>query len=428
MQFLKIAADFHPSCRYIDFTRREAQEWWKDRVKEALLARGAAAVWNDNNEFELRNPDTLCSLSLPAVSIKPVLTLLMVQSSVEAQLEHDPTVRPFSVCRAGFAGMQRYCQTWSGDNLTSWKTLRYNIPMGLSLALSGVSSAGHDVGGFAGPKPNEELFCRWVECCVLMPRFSIHSWNDDGSANEPWMYESVTPHVRRLLAFRAFLIPYIYHLLYLYHTRYEAITRPTFYTFPSDAATLSEDSTYMLGPSLLAAPTLTPDTQRRSVYLPSPGLLWYSMLNGEEVYEGGKCSDVECPLGTLSVFFKGGSVIPVNLEMSYVTNDWGFFIFPPAEQEESVCESVFHDDGLSPLTTESGEMWTLEVTFSAVGICIAIHSRVRELKDDCITFFLPKSEKRPPSVSLSGVLTPLSPSPSPFSSQGYNCFVYLLLI
>ena len=50
--------------------------------------------------------------------------------------------------------MQRYVQTWSGDNSTSWETLKYNIRMGLGLALSGVSNTGHDIGGFAGPAPD----------------------------------------------------------------------------------------------------------------------------------------------------------------------------------------------------------------------------------------------------------------------------------
>jgi alpha-glucosidase len=47
--------------------------------------------------------------------------------------------------------------------------------MGLSLALCGVSNTGHDVGGFAGPKPDPELFLRWVQFGIFMPRFGIHS-------------------------------------------------------------------------------------------------------------------------------------------------------------------------------------------------------------------------------------------------------------
>ena len=41
-----------------------------------------------------------------------------------------------------------------------------------------------------------ELLVRWVQFGVFMPRFSIHSWNDDGTANEPWMHAEATPLVR----------------------------------------------------------------------------------------------------------------------------------------------------------------------------------------------------------------------------------------
>ena len=65
--------------------------------------------------------------------------------------------------RAGPPGIQRYAQTWSGDNTTSWHTLRWNIRMGLTMSLSGMFNIGHDVGGFAGPVPDAELLVRWVQ-------------------------------------------------------------------------------------------------------------------------------------------------------------------------------------------------------------------------------------------------------------------------
>jgi alpha-glucosidase len=119
--------------------------------------------------------------------------------------------RALSKARLGHAGgMHRYVQTWSGDNYTSWETLRYNIKMGIGLALSGISNVGHDIGGFSGPAPNAELLLRWVQFGIFMPRFSIHSWNEDKSVNEPWMYPETTPYIRDLIKFRYRLIPYLY--------------------------------------------------------------------------------------------------------------------------------------------------------------------------------------------------------------------------
>jgi alpha-glucosidase len=60
--------------------------------------------------------------------------------------------------------------------------------MGLGMSLSGLYNVGHDVGGFSGDKPDAELFVRWVQNGVMHPRFTIHSWNDDHTVNEPWMY------------------------------------------------------------------------------------------------------------------------------------------------------------------------------------------------------------------------------------------------
>ena len=60
-------------------------------------------------------------------TMKPVMSNLMCQLSNEAVTEYNPSVRPFSVCRSGHAGIQRYAQVWAGDNLTCWDTLKYNI-------------------------------------------------------------------------------------------------------------------------------------------------------------------------------------------------------------------------------------------------------------------------------------------------------------
>src|SRR5262249_48625686 len=155
----------------------------------------------------------------------------------EAQKQFAPDKRPYVVTRSGMAGMQRYAQTWSGDNSTSWETLKYNIKMGLGLALSGISNIGHDVGGFAGPRPDPELFARWVQFGIFMPRFSIHSWNDDGSANEPWMHPQVLPAVRSLIKFRYRLMPHLYDLAWRYRRDFEPMIRPTFYDFPDDPRT-----------------------------------------------------------------------------------------------------------------------------------------------------------------------------------------------
>ncbi|MDB5482803.1 MAG: malZ [Caulobacteraceae bacterium] len=290
---------------YVDFTNPAAADWWTGQVKEQLLAFGIAATWNDNNEYEVNNPRALAhgfGAPFPAREMKPLHTLLMLRASRRAQVEHAPGDPAFLISRAGFAGMQRYAQTWSGDNRTSWESLKWNIPMGLGLALSGVSSIGHDVGGFAGPRPDSELFVRWVGLGVFLPRFSIHSWNDDGSVNEPWMHPGVLDDVRALMRLRQRLAPYLSTLLQRYRDSYEPVMRPLFHDFPDDPEAWSETDDFLLGDAVLVAPVTAPGVTARRVRLPA-GAHWRDAWTGE-MFVGGETVDRPAPYARPPFFIR----------------------------------------------------------------------------------------------------------------------------
>ena len=230
---------------YVDFTNPAAAAWWQGQVTEQLLAHGIAATWNDNNEYEIWDKRARVhgfGIERPAADMRVVQTLLMMRASQAAQLANAPEARPYLVTRAGMAGMQRYAQTWSGDNFTSWKTLRFNQKMGLGLALSGVSNSGHDIGGFSGPAPEPELLLRWIQAGIVMPRFSIHSWNSDRTVNEPWMYPEIIPQVSRLMGLRQQLVPLLYDLLWRHHAEFEPVIRPLWLDHPGDAAAWEDDA------------------------------------------------------------------------------------------------------------------------------------------------------------------------------------------
>jgi alpha-glucosidase len=245
---------------YLDFTNPAAQAWWRENVARQL-AHGFDAPF-------------------AAREMKPLQTLLMMRASRQAQMAHAPHETPFLVSRAGCAGMQRYAQTWSGDNFTSWETLRYNIRMGLGLALSGISNIGHDVGGFAGPAPDRELLLRWIGFGVFMPRFSIHSWNADGSATEPWTYPEAMDTVRALFALRETLKPALAEALADYREQYVPVVRPTFYDFPDDPDAWRDTDDFLLGRDLLIAPVVEPGGRERVVRLPR-GADWRDPWTGE---------------------------------------------------------------------------------------------------------------------------------------------------
>ncbi len=315
----------------IDFTSEAGYQWWKDKIRTQLLEYGADAIWNDNNEYQMDDTDARCQgygTPIRLSMMRPVQTLLMARASYEALKEFRPDEPPLVISRSGGMGIQRYAQTWSGDNETSWHTLKWNIPMGLSLSLSGQPIVGHDVGGFYGPAPDPELFVRWVQNGIFHPRFCIHSWNTDGTVNEPWMHPDVLPHVRAAIHLR-------YRLLkYLYDASVWMMMTPTMYEFEDDPRTRSQYFEFMLDHDLLVAPVYEPEARTREVYLPgdpfNKNISWCDFYTGIW-YEGGQTVTVDAPLDRCPLFVRDGTLILMGKVMRYVGEQpedfWQNYVF-----------------------------------------------------------------------------------------------------
>lgn len=298
----------------LDFTDPQTYDWWKAQIKAHLLSYGIDAIWNDNNEFEMDDDDATCDgFDVPfriGLGGRGLQTLLMGRASFEALREFYPHRQPFVLSRAGVPGIQRYAQTWSGDNSTSWETLRWNMPMGLGLSLSGVPNTGHDIGGFFGPAPDPELFVRWVQAGVFFPRFAIHSWNTDGTVNEPWMYPEVLPLIREAINLRYRLKPHLAALMREAHATGHPIMRPLVYHYAEDARCRGESFDFMLGGDMLIAPVLEPGMISRRVYLPAGGhgSVWVDFYSGT-IYDGGQEVVVDTPMARIPVFVRAGASI-----------------------------------------------------------------------------------------------------------------------
>lgn len=303
---------------HLDFTNPAGYAWWQEQVHAQLLDVGIDATWNDNNEFNIWDDDARChgfGQPLTIGRIRPLQPLLMTRASHEAQAAARPDERPYLITRSGCPGIQRYAQTWSGDNETSWHTLRYNIPMGLGMSLSGLPNIGHDVGGFTGYKPDPELFVRWVQNGIFHPRFTIHSWHLDGSVNEPWMYPEVLPLVREAIRLRYRLIPYLYTLIFEAARTGAPAIRPLVYHYPGDERCRTESFDFLLGERLLVASVLEPGARTRAVYLPHGD--WCDWWTGQW-HAGGQTATLDAPLERPLLLAAAGALIPLGRAMRHV--------------------------------------------------------------------------------------------------------------
>lgn len=298
---------------FADFTNPCTRTYWKEMLKENVLEYGTSSVWNDNCEYDsLVDKDCRCDFEGKGGTIgqlKSVMSNIMCHITDEAIHETFTNTRPYIVCRSGHCGIQRYAQTWAGDNLTCWDSLKYNIATILGMSLSGVANQGCDIGGFYGPSPEAELMVRWIQNGIFQPRFSIHSTNTDNTVTEPWMYGSCTDYIREAIGLRYQLSPYLYSLMERAHETGLPIMEPMCSAFQEDVKCYEEGVDFMLGDSLLVANVVEKGAVSRKVYLPE-GETFYDFYT-RAAYEGGRTVELPVDLGSIPLFVRSGAIIPM---------------------------------------------------------------------------------------------------------------------
>ncbi|WP_248257497.1 TIM-barrel domain-containing protein [Georgenia sp. EYE_87] len=353
--------------RFVDFTKPAARKAWKRWLTEDVLDKGTTSVWNDNCEYDgIIDKDSRCDFDGAGATIGRVRTVmanLMCHVTRDAVAEKDPDARPYIVCRAGHAGIQRYAQTWAGDNSTSWETLQDNIATILGMGLSGVANQGCDIGGFHGPGPEPELLVRWVQHGIFQPRFSIHSVNSDNTVTEPWMYGDHTSYIRDAIKLRYRLFPYLYSLMARAHRTGLPIMEPLVSAFQADPAADENATEFMLGDSLLVANVLTPGATTRSVRVPA-GEVFYDAWTRER-FEGGQTVEVPVDLGSIPLFVRGGGIVPLAAnQLDSLTRDEVTDLRLVCAADRDGHFLLYEDDGLTR-AHEGGAFRETEVSMTA---------------------------------------------------------------
>ena len=300
-----------------DFTRARTRAWWGGLYEERL-AQGFAGFWHDMNEptsFTAFGENTLPRSVRHDLEGRGgdhreahnVYALCMARAGYEALRELVPEERPFVFSRSGWAGMQRYGGTWSGDVATGWPGLRASLALVMGLGLCGVPYSGPDVGGFDG-SPSPELYLRWFQLGAYLPLFRTHASLRAGR-REPWEFgEEVVEHARVALVERRRLSPYFMTLAHLARRTGAPYVRPLWWGAPEDRALRDCEDAFLLGDCLLVAPVLEPGVDRRAVRLPRGR--WYDTVTGR-AYEGPGQVLLDAPLSRVPVLARAGAVLPV---------------------------------------------------------------------------------------------------------------------
>ncbi|MGW1979837.1 glycoside hydrolase family 31 protein [Streptomyces sp. NPDC001889] len=304
-------------CAYPDFTDPGARDWWGGLYRERL-AQGFSGVWHDMNEpvsFAPFGDRTLPRSARHALEGRGgdhreahnVYALTMARAGYEGLRRLRPAERPFLFSRSGWAGMQRYGGTWSGDVSSGWPGLRASLSLVLGLGLCGVPYSGPDVGGFDG-SPSPELYLRWFQLAAYLPLFRTHAAIGAGR-REPWEFgPAVLEHARAALLERERLRPYFVTLAHLAGLTGAPYVRPLWWGAPEDRLLRECEDAFLLGDALLVAPVLARGAVRRPVPLPKGR--WYDTVTGR-AYDGPGQVVLDAPLSRVPVLARAGSVVPV---------------------------------------------------------------------------------------------------------------------
>ncbi len=329
-------------CVFPDFTNPMVRKWWS-RQYAYLIDVGVAGFWHDMNE-----PAAFImwgDRSLPKVTqhymegrggdhreAHNVYGLLQAKAGYESLCHYHPHQRPFIVSRAGWAGLQRYAWTWTGDIECTWAALRQTVATVVGLGLSGIPYSGPDIGGFQG-NPSAELYLRWFQMSTFLTFCRTHSSNNVENRT-PWTYgEPYLTIIRQLLQLRYRLLPYFYTLSWEASQKGYPPVRPLFWSDSNDSKLWDVEDAFLLGDSVLVCPIVEEGMRKRNVILPKG--YWYNFWD-DALIEGGKEINLEAPLEQIPLLIKAGTILPME-----DGEQLSLHIYPPMQETSEA--SLYND-------------------------------------------------------------------------------------
>ena len=334
-----------------DFFSEKVRKWWGDN-HQFFTDVGIRGIWNDMNEPSIFNEGKTMDLSVVHQFDGEAIThqeghnlygYLMSKATYDGLRRLNKNQRPFSLTRAGYAGVQKYSAVWTGDNRSHWEHLEMSIPMILNLGLSGVAFTGADVGGFASDT-TPELLIRWTQAGALLPYFRNHALQDS-IYQEPWAFgEETMEYVRAAINMRYQFLPFIYSLFYETQQTGLPVVRPLVLEYPKDENTYNCNDQFLMGTQVLVAPVIRPGVQKRMVYFPAG--TWVDFTTGER-FKGNEYYIIDADLSTIPIFVKTGTILPIG-ELVKNTKEMQkieLHIFP--DSKGNARGMVYEDDGIS---------------------------------------------------------------------------------
>jgi len=263
--------------------------------------------------------------------------------------------RPFLWTVMGWAGVQRYAVTWTGDQSGSWDYIRWHIPTLIGSGLSGQAYATGDVDGIFGGSP--ETFTRDLQWKAFTPVLMGMSGWSEATRKHPWWFDEPYRSInRQYLKLKLRLTPLMVSLAREAERSGAPLVRGLMWDFPNDPKAFSEAAKhqFLLGRELLVAPVFRSQAAsggwRRDIHLPQG--LWFDYWDGRSINAPaqGQGLDLQVSLDKLPVFVRGGAILPMQPEMlfeGHKPRDELLLDLYPQGDSQTTQTTIYEDDGLT---------------------------------------------------------------------------------
>ena len=218
--------------------------------------------------------------------------------------------------RAGYAGSQSLMTKFLGDCATSMYGLKKALTAGLNLSSSGFSIWGSDMGGLGtGGQPNEDTYRRWVQWSAFNPLFRSHG----STTRVPWDYsEPATKEFQKYYWLRENLVDAIYSGAIEGTKTSYLMAKPLNLAFPEQSNLAKSEGVYMFCDDILVAPVTEEYGISKKIVLPKDN--WTNFWTGQNI-KGGTKITARASEGTIPLYLKAGSVIPVKISRDLILGD-----------------------------------------------------------------------------------------------------------
>lgn len=288
--------------------------------------------------------------------------------------------------RSGWTGAIKDSSiVWGGDPTTAWgfDGLESSVRQGLTMGASGVSVWGPDIGGFFtlpnDPSLTPELLKRWIEYGAFTGVMRLQSGGITFGTTTPKPQVTdpdIAPVWKKYTRLRTMLYPYVAGSQDEYQRSGLPLMRHLALVEPGAPKAVRTHDEYLFGQDLLVAPVTTWMTTSRKVYLPRGRWLelarsWDLEATGAfrltraQVLRGRQTVTAKAPTGTIPLFLRVGSVVPMLPRTVDTLSEYGTDLADAADRRTLLAAPSAGPwrgplgPGETMRSTGTGRTWTL---------------------------------------------------------------------